>query len=466
LEANAAAAEDAAESLSVMTDALTQAGVAEEIVKAAGDQLALQLGETTQLALVQEDALVLLAEAFKLGIIGVEEYGAAALEVRAVTEDSIAGYMAVAGAVNTATGSYYDLSASAGPVVDAMDRAAQAAVDAAALAEEMGERQREAWETFAQSVEGAVGQALEAYRSGNAEMLAEQQAALAELLWNQTDTMLSLGQITEDQAMAMKVAISTEFGVMVDETDLATNRILALYGDWAAGGETTAEEIIAFMLDIGQETDEMAAEQEAALRESMTAWQNYQDSVTRSSDQIIAEQEAIAAGNTWLGGMVVEETGRMSEAVEDTARTWDVEADGMVQSLGAAASGIGQQADEIVTHLGRIETGLYRLPSERVIRLRMEHNLPPGFDEFGSPDFVWTHALERLVKYADSHVIPLQFDTQGIDGGSVQVVGALAGRDGGSGVTYDQRRYSENHSAVTINGAGLGSVLLSSARQV
>jgi hypothetical protein len=278
--------------------------------------------------------------------------------------------------------------------------------------------------------------------------------------------MLLLGQITEDQAMAMRIAIATEFGVMVDETDLATNRILAMYGDWAAGGETTAEDIIAFLLDIGRETDEMVAEQETALRESMTAWQNYQDSVTLSSEQIQAQQEAIAAGNTWLGGVTVDETGRMSEAVEDTARTWDIEADGMVLSMGAVAAGIGEQADEIVGHLGRIETGLYRLPSERVIRIRMEHNLPEGFDAFGSPDFVWTHALERLVRYADSHVIPLQFDTRGMDGGAVQVVGALASRDEGGDVTYDQRRYSETHSAVTINGAGLGTVLLSAGRQV
>ena len=187
----------------------------------------------------------------------------------------------------------------AGLMSSAMDSAGTEAGELAAahgmMADEVVEdseairtARQEAWVTFAEDVRTAVGAALEAYRTGNAEMLAEQQKGLAQMLWNQTDTMLLLGQVTEEQAAAMKLAIGDQFGIVVDEVGLTTDALLGMFADWAAGGGTSAHQIMNFLLGIGSEAEALATKEEATTRRMIEEWRYRSTGVTEYGGVIAA----------------------------------------------------------------------------------------------------------------------------------------------------------------------------------
>ncbi len=269
--------------------------------------------------------------------------------------------------------------------------------EAAAAAQRMAETVATAWEGFESSVRSGVQGALQAYREGNEDLYREQQEGLARMLWNQTDTMLALGQITEDQAMEMKSAVADEFGVMVDEVDLATGRILELYGDWAAGGGTTADDIVEFLTDIGQETDRLVETEVTATQEMITSWQE--------------RQTALADAATEMQAVVMD--------IGDTAR------------IEAATASL---------EIGKIEDALEEITrQEWTIRINVDADRIPDEFRFNSPQFKFYYALQDLVKYAGSHPIPVgaDLDMAGM-AGQARVQRALQGEMGGA--TYDQRQ--------------------------
>ena len=328
-------------SLDLLTGSLTNATEVQRV-------LDLQMGETTLLAQTQEEAMSLLALAYDTGTLSEEDYIAAGLEVLAVNEDSVPGYEDVQEAVENATGGMYGLVASAEAIPGSMRGVVTAAQEASEAAEEMAKRQQKAWESFASSVQGAVGSALAAYREGNAEMLAEQQQALARMLWNQTDTMAAMGQITTDQAIGMKSVIADEYGIMVSDTELATSQLLGLYGDWAAGGETSADEIIGFIQNIGEETEALVGEEEERIQTMIDQWQAMQEGVGEEGEAIAGHYAAMQEG----AGTMAEETEASAAAVttsmDDVAVAAGLMVDGTVESFDGVAASSGEMAAEVV----------------------------------------------------------------------------------------------------------------------
>ncbi len=209
------------------------------------------------------------------------------------------------------------------------DTAVAVAEEVAAAQQAMAEQAEQAWQTFAGGVEQGVGAALEAYQAGNAELLAEQERGLAEMLWNQTETMLALGQITSDQANAMQSAIAGEFGIMVDETQVTTNALLGMYAEWAAGGEVTADEIVGFLDNIGAESDTLVERERTMKEETLAEWEAMQAGIASESEQARLAIDAMATG--------------MSLSLETS-----------------------------VTSIGNVDAALRRLPTEHTFTLNLE----------------------------------------------------------------------------------------------
>ena len=332
----------------LLTAALGTAGVAKAQALEVERAMALQMGETTTLAIVQEDAMVLLAMAYDAGALSEQDYIDAGMEVLAVNEDSVPGLEAVQEAVESATGGMYGLVASAEAIPGSMRGVVTAAEEASAAAEEMAKRQQKAWESFASSVQSAVASALSAYKSGNAEMLAEQQQGLAEMLWNQTDTMAAMGQITSDQAIGMKSAIADEYGIMVSDTELATSQLLGLYGDWAAGGETSADEIIGFIQNIGEETEALVGEEEQRIQTMIDQWQTMQEGVGEEGEAIASHYAAMQEGAGTLAKETATSAVVIAGSMDDVTVADGLMVDGTVESFNGVAASSGTMAADVV----------------------------------------------------------------------------------------------------------------------
>ena len=340
-QALAMAEQEQAINLDLLTGSLTNATEVQRI-------LDVQMGESTILAQTQEEAMSLLAWAYDTGTLSEEAYIAAGLEVLAVNEDSVPGLEAVQEAVENATGGMYGLAASAESIPGSMRGVVTAAEEASAAAEKMAEAQQKAWESFASSVESSVGRALEAYRSGNAEMLAEQQHALAEMLWNQTNTMTAMGQITADQAIGMKASIADEFGIMVSDTELATNALLGMYGDWAAGGTTEADDIIEFIQNIGTETETLVGDEEERIGTMISQWQDMQEGVGDEGVEIAKHYAAMQEDADTLAEEIVTGTGTIVTSVGDIEVAAKSMADEAVESFDGVASSADTMAVDLV----------------------------------------------------------------------------------------------------------------------
>ncbi len=369
-------------------------------------QMAVQMGLTTQIAGMQNDAINYLAASYADGTISLTTYRTASERVMQVNADTPEGYRQVAEVVSGATGNYGLLGASVGDIPGKMAAMSDAASEAAATAEEMSQRAKAAWETFAGNVRDGVGAALDAYKSGNAEMLAEQQTALANMLLNQTNQMLALGQITKDQALGMKAAISTEFGLMTDDTQLTTDALLGMYSDWAGGGQTSADQIVSFIQNIGTESETLATREETATQREITAWQNAQ---TQTETTSAAFDERM----TLMGGSAETATGII---------------EGGFTSMGGAAETMSGQvqgaSDAASSEIGKIGTAIANLPAYKDIEIHVRQTGDKS-TQFGSPQLRLYYGIQDLVKYAATHPVEVAVATKMSDGMRLDTGGML-----------------------------------------
>jgi len=108
--------------------------------------------------------------------------------------------------------------------------------------------------------------------ASHAEQIAILQQQLVERLNIRTQELLLTGQITEDQANQLTAAMAKQFGVTVDETQLAVNHVLGLYQDWASGGETTATDIATSIGSIDTTMQDLEAKEKARLTEMVEVY--------------------------------------------------------------------------------------------------------------------------------------------------------------------------------------------------
>ncbi len=368
--------------------------------------LAVQMGLTTQLSTMQSDAINVLGAAYANGELTLNQYRSASEQVMLVNANSPAGYQALAEVVQGATGNYDALNGSVATLPGQMAALSDAATAAAVTAEEMSQRAKAAWETFAGNVKSGVASALDAYKSGNAEMLAEQQTALANMLLNQTNQMLALGQITKDQALGMKAAISTEFGLMTDDTQLTTDALLGMYSDWAGGGQTSANQIVSFIQNIGTESETLATREETATQREITAWQNAQ---TQTETTSAAFDERM----TLMGGSAETATGII---------------EGGFTSMGGAAETMSGQvqgaSDAASSEIGKIGTAIANLPAYKDIEIHVRQTGDKS-TQFGSPQLRLYYGIQDLVKYAATHPVEVAVATNMGDGMRLDTGGML-----------------------------------------
>lgn len=348
-------------------------------------------------------------------------------------------------------------------VVAATEEALAAAERYGIGIEELKKKQEDAWQSFSQSVENGVGRALAAYREGNEEMLAEQQAALAEMLWNQTDQMVLLGQITSDQAMAMKSAVADAYGIMVDETQITTNMLLGMFGDWAAGGETTATEIVGFLENIGEHGERLTDAMEEDIAQRISTYEEEANRVRLTTEEIsgywaIMEGDLDSVSTTvedtsgiWstttqqmgvdfgdlaaqLGGDAsqisssladvsgsAEETGA---SAEQTERVWNAATSLMGDHVGELASRLSGEGDAIRGTLDNIKSAVENLPSEKHIKIVLEKIGGEEFD-LRSPTFVLQGAIESLVEYARNNPVNIRMNLDAEHGAAAMMGGGF-----------------------------------------
>jgi len=359
--------------------------------------LAVQMGLTTQLSTMQSDAINVLGAAYANGELTLNQYRSASEQVMLVNANSPAGYQALAEVVQGATGNYNALNGSVATLPGQMAALSDAATAAAVTAEEMSQRAKAAWETFAGNVKSGVASALDAYKSGNAEMLAEQQAALANMLLNQTNQMLALGQITKDQATGMKAAISTEFGLTVDDTQLTTDALLGMYSDWAAGGQTSADQIVSFIQNIGTESETLSAREEAATQREITAWQNAQAQTETTSAAFDERMTLMGESAETSAGVIEGGFTSMGGAAETMS--------GQVQGASSAAS----------SEIEKIGTAINNLPSYKDIEIHVRQTGDKS-TQFGSPQLRLYYGIQDLVEYAATHPVEVDVATKVSDG--------------------------------------------------
>jgi len=388
LEAQATSAEDAKLMLESLSGALELSGLSARGMEMIQYRAAIAMGETTALTVMQRDAMHLLSHAVAQGVLSQEQWEMAGRQVYAVNEDSAAGYDLIRNAVNEATGGMFNLGAITGELPENIHAVTMTTQEAAVAAQEMAVIQQEAWQTFVESVSGAVGQALTAYREGNAEMLLEQQTALANLLFHQTESMQAMGEITAQQAAGMKAAIAETYGVdLGDETQLGTDALLGMFGDWAAGGETSIDQIIGFIGNIGEETDALVIKQEEDVARMIAGWEN------------------VAAGT------------------EESTR-------GMEESMGGASLRILETVGEIELALAGLTERDYR------INIAADYTAPPEF-QFESPHFAFERALRDVVDLAQTTPIEVGVVSGGEAGVAETLpVGGLSATGGGAGDTF------------------------------
>ncbi len=424
----AASAEELAALYDTLAKSLNNTGLSQAEMTRKQGELAVQMGYTTRLATMQGSALDLLAYEYAQGAITEYQYVEAGKQVQAVHEDGVAGYQAVMGVVQEATGKYQAMGAAAANLPGTLRDMAAAAQESAAAQEEMAKRAAAAWETFRGNVETGVAGALTAYKAGNAEMLAEQQRALGEMLWAQTDQMQGMGQITNDQAMEMKSALAGEFGIVVDEVKLGTDKLLLLFNDWATGGKTAADDVVGFIKNIGTESATLAKDAEADIQAQLTAWEGLKTGTNTSSAEIITRMGELGLEMDTQGGIV--ETAFANAGTASTTMAGDVE--------GAAG--------RATTAIGTIGTAIDSLPDYKLIIIEVKKTGDEAWD-FGSPQFRFFYALEDLVDYAKTNPVEIDVASR-MDGGMglsapmlAPFAPAAAPLPTGGGM-YDQRQYN------------------------
>lgn len=196
--------------------------------------------------------------------------------------------------------------------------------------------------------------------TAHAETIAAMQQQITERLNLRTQELLLTGQISEEQANQLTVALAKQFGVTVDETQLAVNHVLGLYQDWASGGETTATDIA----------------------------------------------ESIGSIDTKMLELEASEERRVQAMIDDYDRRAKIygseitDFDGMVAAMEGSAGRLGGVRDQ----LDEVKRAIDNLPTEKVVRVRAEyHGAPELVPE--SPILAIQHMLERAADFAKKHPI-------------------------------------------------------------
>jgi TP901 family phage tail tape measure protein len=223
----------------------------------------------------------------------------------------------------------------------------------------------DAWDTFAENVRQGVDEALKAYREGNEDMLAEQQRALGQMLLAQAESKVAAGLISPEQMKDMRLAIHDAYGIVVDETELATDHLLGMYSDWAAGGETSIDDLISFIDNLGPEAEAMAREQEVALTKADEHWRNLKEGVMTYGGEMALAAEAASS------------------------------------DIGDSFRGMEETFDSTVTQLGVVEAALLGMPTEHTFTFNYQTegeipSFPSGPADKGTPG----HAYAAGTDYA------------------------------------------------------------------
>jgi hypothetical protein len=386
------------------------------------------IGGTASFVEEQNSALLLLSLAYDQGVITAEQYVAGGQEVMSVSETSAMSLYQLQRAVTNTTDGFFALDSPMSATSGTMAQVANQAMLVAQAQEEMAARAKAAWETFEGNVRTGVEGALAAYKQGNADMLAEQQANLAAMLWNQTDQMLAMGQITTDQAMEMRSALTDEFGPVVDEVALTTSALTTLFADFAAGGTTSANEVIDFIKNIGTNSETLRADAEADILEQIAKWQELQTNVgtettgietsltdlttdieTMSVDAIKANDEVITSFDDLATDAATQtaEIGKDADTLATDIETMSVD---IVKSLGTAGTEAETMAGQIkeasttaVSAINDIAKAIGDLPDYKRIVVEVVKTGDTEWD-FGSPEFKFYYALERLIALAQEGV--------------------------------------------------------------
>jgi len=337
-----------------MTGLLGQYNLGKVEATAVEQQLGVAMGQTTQLQAMQADALNVLTAGYASGALTLDAYSAAGAQVALVNQNTPEGFAAVAAVVASATGNYAALGGTVEGLPGAMAGLSEAASQSAINAEEMSKRSEDAWKTFASSVATGVGSALQAYKDGNAEMLKEQQDNLARMLVGQTDQMLAMGQITGDQATEMKSAISKEFGIMVNTTQLTTDKLLGMFADWSSGGTTTSTQIVDFIQNIGEESETLTSREKAAIDTQITDWENLKTRVGDANDRMAERMEGLGTDTETATGRAATAFAVVGPAADEMA--------GQVTTASTTAT----------TALGTIQKAIIALPAYKEIEIHVK----------------------------------------------------------------------------------------------
>jgi hypothetical protein len=190
------------------------------------------------------------------------------------------------------------------------------------------------WETFAQNVYEGVQGALTAYREGNEEMLAEQEAALGQMVLNQAEQWAIMGKIAPSQLKTIRAAIHEEFGIAIDEAAVGRDEFLALFAEMATGGATEIENLIEFIRNIGSETEQMVEDQRQALEDSDREWMDF----TNSMESYSAEMD-VQFGETL--GLAQQVYDQLTGLPKDHTFTLHLETEGELPSLPSGGGGYG-----------------------------------------------------------------------------------------------------------------------------
>jgi TP901 family phage tail tape measure protein len=194
----------------------------------------------------------------------------------------------------------------------------------------------------------------------HAEQIAAMQQQMVERLNIRTQELLLTGQISEQQANDMTAALAKQFGISINETDLAVNHILGQYADWAAGGETTATDIA--------------------------------DSIG-SIDTKMIELEA-------------SETARVQALIDDAdrrAQVYSGEATDF-EAMVAAIEGSAGRMSDVRAQFDEVKAAIDNLPSEKTVTVRARYEGDPALTP-ESPILAIQHMLERATAFAKAHPI-------------------------------------------------------------
>jgi len=283
----------------------------------------------------------------------------------------------------------------------------------------------------------------------NQEIIEDEKQKLAELLWQQTDTLLAMGQITEEQALAMKAALMDSYGIILDESQLATQHMLTMMQEWAMGGATSAQEIVGFLNNIGVQTDSLVQQETERITQSIEQWQQLGTGVGDEAANVGTATGEMEGGMKSLQGYMArmslkgvaemnkvgtatqQSATTMGEAIVTFGQTTEMTTRNVEYAMQNMAYGIGSSVNTAIGYIWDLQAAIQALPSQKTITITVIKVVPPEFD-LESPHFRFQTGLENLVEYARQHAVQIDIGSQGAGLGEVAAGAAAAPAVGGT----------------------------------